>query len=113
MQHNFRRELLAKQEAVEESRVEVRGAVREAAILKAKLQAIEGWRNHEILALRAAGRDAADNLKVFVKVGHGGVLTGDVRCRSLAPNHSGNHLDQAKRPRYCRIIPSFFFHSRV
>ncbi|CAN0152673.1 unnamed protein product, partial [Laminaria digitata] len=63
MQHNFQRELLAKQEVAEESRVEVRGAVRKAAILKAKLQAIEGWRDHEILALRAAGRDGADNLK--------------------------------------------------
>ena len=65
MQHKFQRELLAKQEVAEESRAEVRGAVREAIILKAKLQAIEGWRNHEILALRAAGRDAADNLKVY------------------------------------------------
>lgn len=64
MQHKFQRELLAKQEVVEGARVEVRGAVREAAILKEKLQAVEGWRNHEILALRAAGRDAADNLKV-------------------------------------------------
>lgn len=69
MQQEFQREMLAKQEIVEESRAEVRGAVREAIILKAKLQAIEGWRNHEIIALRAAGRDAADNLKVYGTLG--------------------------------------------
>lgn len=54
----------AEQEAVEASRVEVREAVRDAAILRAKLGAIEGWRDHEILVLRTAGRDAVDSVKV-------------------------------------------------
>lgn len=49
---------------MEASRVEVREAVRDAAILRAKLEAIEGWRDHEILALRTAGRDAVSSLKV-------------------------------------------------
>lgn len=49
---------------MEASRVEVREAVRDAAILRAKLEAIEGWRDHEILALRTAGRDAVCSLKV-------------------------------------------------
>ncbi|CAN0449105.1 unnamed protein product, partial [Pylaiella littoralis] len=57
------RELRAEQEAVEASRVEVREAIRDAAILRAKLGAIEGWRDHEILVLRTAGRDAVDSLK--------------------------------------------------
>lgn len=58
------RELRTEHEKVEVSRVEVCEAVREVAILKAKLGAIEGWRDHEIFALRTAGRDAVDNLKV-------------------------------------------------
>lgn len=58
------RELRAREDAVEASRVEVREAVRDAAILRAKLEAIEGWRDHEILALRTAGRDAVNSLKV-------------------------------------------------
>lgn len=57
------RELRAGQEAVEASRAEVREAVRDAAILRAKLEAIEGWRDCEILALRTAGRDAVNSLK--------------------------------------------------
>lgn len=50
--------------AVEDSRVEVREATRDAFILKARLEAIEGWREHEIQVLRTAGRDAVENLKV-------------------------------------------------
>lgn len=49
---------------MEASRVEVREAVRDAAVLRAKLGAIEGWRDHEILVLRTAGRDAVDSVKV-------------------------------------------------
>lgn len=44
--------------------MEVREAVRDAAILQTKLEAIEGWRDHEILTLRTAGRDAVSSLKV-------------------------------------------------
>jgi len=58
------RELRAGQEAVEASRAEVREAVRDAAILRTKLEAIEGWRDREILVLRTAGRDAVNSLKV-------------------------------------------------
>lgn len=49
---------------METAQVKVREAVREAVILRAKLQAMEGWRDHEIVVLRAAGRDAVDSLKV-------------------------------------------------
>lgn len=58
------RELRAEQELVEAARAEVREANREAFILKAKLEAIEEWRDHETLVLRYAGRDAVENLKV-------------------------------------------------
>ncbi|CAN0120353.1 unnamed protein product [Scytosiphon promiscuus] len=57
------RELRDGLEAVEVSRLEAREAARDAAILKAKLRAIEGWRDHEIQTLRDAGRDAVDSLK--------------------------------------------------
>lgn len=57
------------QETVESSCVRVREATRDVAILKAKLAAIEGWRDHEILTLRTAGREAVDSLKVCRAVG--------------------------------------------
>lgn len=63
------RELKAEEEKVEAAQVQVREAVREAVILRAKLQAIEGWRDHEIVVLRAAGRDAVDSLKVDLPCG--------------------------------------------
>lgn len=50
---------------METSRVEIREAARETAIVKEKLKAIEGWRYHETHVLRAAGRDAVDSLKVI------------------------------------------------
>lgn len=58
------RELRAEQELVEAARAEVRGADRQACILKAKLEAIQEWRHHETFVLRNAGRDAVENLKV-------------------------------------------------
>ncbi|CAM9262946.1 unnamed protein product, partial [Ectocarpus fasciculatus] len=57
------RELRVEREAVESSCVRVREATRDVAILNAKLAAIEGWRDHEILTLRTAGREAVDSLK--------------------------------------------------
>lgn len=58
------RELRNGLEAVKASRVEARESARDAAVLRAKLVAIEGWRDHEIQTLRNAGRDAAGSLKV-------------------------------------------------
>lgn len=58
------RELCAEREAVEELREQVHDAVRDATILRARLEAIEGWRHHEILALRTASRDTVEGLKV-------------------------------------------------
>ncbi|CAM9647190.1 unnamed protein product, partial [Ectocarpus sp. 12 AP-2014] len=57
------RELRVEQEAVESSYVRVREAARDVTILKAKLGAIEGWRDHEILTLRTTGKEAVDSLK--------------------------------------------------
>ncbi|CAM9386389.1 unnamed protein product, partial [Ectocarpus sp. 8 AP-2014] len=57
------RELRVEQEAVESSCVRVCEAARDVAILKAKLGAIEDWRDHEILTLRTAGKEAVDSLK--------------------------------------------------
>lgn len=59
------RELRDGLKEVEASRVKAREAARDAAVLKAKLRAIEGWRDHEIQTLRDAGRDAVDSLKVW------------------------------------------------
>lgn len=61
-----RRELRTQEEAVDTCHTRVREAIRESIILRAKLEAIEGVRAHEILALRTAGRDAVDSLKVGV-----------------------------------------------
>lgn len=58
------RELRAEQELVEGSRAEVREAKRHAFISKAKLEALQQCREHEISVLRNAGHDAAENLKV-------------------------------------------------
>lgn len=58
------RELCVEREAVEESHKQVHDAVRDATILRTRLEAIEGWRHHEILALRTASRDTVDSLKV-------------------------------------------------
>lgn len=58
------REVRAEKEAVEESHKQVQEAVRDAAVLRAKLKAIEGWRENEIHALRAAGGDAVNSIKV-------------------------------------------------
>lgn len=63
------RELRAEEEKVEAAQVKVREAVREVVILRAKLQAIEGWRDHEIIVLRSAGRDSVDSLKVSLPCG--------------------------------------------
>lgn len=54
---------------MEAAQVKVREAVREVVILRAKLQAMEGWRDHEIIVVRAAGRDAVDSVKVGLPCG--------------------------------------------
>lgn len=59
-----KRELCAEQELVAISIVNVRQAKREAFILRARLEAVEGCRESEISALRNAGRDGFANLKV-------------------------------------------------
>ena len=64
LRERHERELRAKQEAVENLRRQVREAMRDANILRARLEAIEGWRDHEILALRTASQDAVVSLKV-------------------------------------------------
>lgn len=83
------------QEAVESSCVRVREATRDVAILKAKLRAIEGWRDHEILTLRTAGKDAVDSLKVCHAVG---VLR--YRCISVAISY---HAQKTSEPLVMRL----------
>ncbi|CAM9414363.1 unnamed protein product [Discosporangium mesarthrocarpum] len=62
------RELRSKQDSVEAAAMEVREARRAAGILRARLDALEGWRDSELASLRKAGQDAVHVLKETLNV---------------------------------------------